>query len=262
MTRFYRILAGTFGALSAVFYCFLLMVPVVSGNTRILLWILYMVLPFVCFLLFTEAFRKEPLFFRLKKWQRYGIVCLLLCSLALSAVMESLILYYGKRHEISDRAEAIVILGAGLFGSTPSPTLKRRLHAGLALAERCPSLPVIVTGGQGPGEDCPEGDVMALYLEENGLDPARIVIENKSKTTRENFRFARSLVNWKNPEKPCAYVISNEFHMFRACWTGRDAGWDCIPWSASDEPYLWSINHFREQLGIVKHFIHPARYRQ
>ncbi len=46
-----------------------------------------------------------------------------------------------------------------------------------------------MSGGQGPGEEIPEAAAMAKYGEEKGISKQDIIVEDKSKTTRQNLAF-------------------------------------------------------------------------
>lgn len=245
-------------AAAFVFYCF---VPDIRGSSRIvMIFMQIMTALWFVFAVF-ECGMRTPLFFRLSRTVRIVICSVLAAGLLLSLSLETQILSFSSRHELSDRAEAILILGAGLRGSRPSGSLQCRLEEAVKLAHLAPHLPVIVSGGRGPDEEYEETLVMSAWLTERGISPDRIIPESKSRTTRENFRFSRRMFPWRNPEKPCAYVVTNSFHEFRACLTGRDHGWACIPWAAPDYPLTWPVMHVREQMAILKHLLHPARFQ-
>jgi uncharacterized SAM-binding protein YcdF (DUF218 family) len=82
----------------------------------------------------------------------------------------------------------IVVLGAGLRGSKPSITLKQRLDASLNYISSHKDIPIIVSGGQGPGDDISEAEAMKDYLTSNGGSKERIVLESKSTSTEENLQ--------------------------------------------------------------------------
>ena len=80
----------------------------------------------------------------------------------------------------------IVVLGAGVNGSTPSLSMCNRLDAALDYLGANPDALAVVSGGQGEGEDITEAQAMADYLTAHGIDSARIMQEDQSRTTREN----------------------------------------------------------------------------
>ena len=75
----------------------------------------------------------------------------------------------------------IIVLRAGVNGSTPSLSMCNRLDAALTYLNANPAATVIVSGGQGPGEDITEAKAMADYLTAHGIDSARIVQEDRSR---------------------------------------------------------------------------------
>ena len=69
-------------------------------------------------------------------------------------------------------------------------TLARRLDAALAYLEENPKAYVVVSGGQGAGEDISEAEAMRRYLAARGIEESRILMEDKSMSTLENFLFS------------------------------------------------------------------------
>ena len=57
--------------------------------------------------------------------------------------------------------ETVVVLGCKVRGTRPSRMLIRRLEAAQAYLEENPDVLCITTGGQGAGEDVPEGQAMS-----------------------------------------------------------------------------------------------------
>ena len=90
------------------------------------------------------------------------------------------------RTDTDAHPDAIIVLGAGVNGSTPSLSMCNRLDAALAYLGANPDALAVVSGGQGEGEDITEAKAMADYLTAHGIDSARIVQEDQSRTTREN----------------------------------------------------------------------------
>ena len=84
----------------------------------------------------------------------------------------------------------IVVLGAGLHGDVPSLSLRNRLDAALAWLEAHPDCVAVVSGGQGPGETMTEGEAMQIWLEAKGVDPSRIIVEDRATSTMENLEYS------------------------------------------------------------------------
>jgi uncharacterized SAM-binding protein YcdF (DUF218 family) len=88
-----------------------------------------------------------------------------------------------------------------------------RVVAALDLARRHPGARVVLPGGSGRlvPEDFTEADVTARFLEEQGVAPNRIVVENRSRTTAENAAFTRQLVDPKPGER--WLLVTSAWHM-------------------------------------------------
>ncbi len=69
-----------------------------------------------------------------------------------------------------------------------------------------------MSGGQGPGEEIPEAVAMAKYAEEKGIFKQDIIVEDKSKTTRENLVFSHRLMKSNSRFA----IVTNSYHVYRA----------------------------------------------
>ncbi|QHC02325.1 YdcF family protein [Epidermidibacterium keratini] len=120
----------------------------------------------------------------------------------------------------------VVALGSGLMGERVPPLLASRLDTAREtfLAERRtnPDVKIVVSGGQGPGEDIPEGVAMARYLREHDVPDDAIIIEDASRTTQQNLAFSKALMAARTPTFR-AVVVTNDYHAFRAATYDRKA---------------------------------------
>ena len=92
-----------------------------------------------------------------------------------------------------------------------------RLSVALASAEKYPNAYVACTGG-GTAADNPnatEADQMAAWLIEQGLDPDRIIVENKSSSTVENAEFTYRILREEYPEIDSLALITSDYHIPR-----------------------------------------------
>lgn len=129
--------------------------------------------------------------------------------------------------------EYVIILGAAVDGCTPSEALQKRIDAAYAYLCDNKNSVAVGTGGQGEGEEISEGRCIADELEKMGIDGNRIIFEETSTTTVENFDNALELM--ENAESIA--VVSSGFHVFRAklllsCRT--DARISVVPSSGAD----------------------------
>lgn len=121
------------------------------------------------------------------------------------------------------RVNAVMILGCQVHGETPGKELVDRLETALPLIEQNPAVPVIVTGGQGRGEDMTEADCMKQWLLENGVPAARIYTEIQSDSTRTNFANCAPIFRQLGVTDGIA-VVTNDYHQYRADIYARREG--------------------------------------
>lgn len=106
----------------------------------------------------------------------------------------------------------IIVLGAQVRKDGPSPVLKYRLDKAVEYLNENPDTVCIVSGGQGSNEPWSEAEGMARYLQEKGIDTARILPEDKSQTTEQNITNSKKLMK----EGASVGIVTNNFHVFRA----------------------------------------------
>jgi len=145
--------------------------------------------------------------------------------------------------------------GAQVNGSHPSLMLQNRLNRGLQLWQRHPGSVFVVTGGKAGGALYSEAEVMALYLQKNGVDPGDIYLEDKATDTEENFRFAAQIIEENGLEGPVV-IATDAFHQTRCrLWAGRCGLQDvysaiCVPcWGIA--PVFW----LREVCGVAHFYV-------
>lgn len=143
----------------------------------------------------------------------------------------------------------IIVLGAQVRGTRVTESLRRRLDKALEYAEKFPQMKLIVSGGQGPGEEISEADAMAQYLAEKGVDRERICCEDRSASTRENLRYSRKYLDADHDR---IGIVTNDFHIYRASVIARQEGYkSLIPIPASSNP-VFQLNYLvREFFGVI-----------
>lgn len=130
-------------------------------------------------------------------------------------------------------ADAAIVLGAAVRADgSPSPVFEGRLEHGLALVKGGPVRRLILTGGRGEGMRVSEAAAGRRWAETRGLDPSLILLEERSRTTRQNLLEARALMRREGLRT--ALVVSDPLHLPRAMRMARDLGIDARP---SPTPY-------------------------
>ncbi|MFR7585354.1 MAG: YdcF family protein [Mediterraneibacter gnavus] len=108
---------------------------------------------------------------------------------------------------------------------------------------------IIVSGGQGKGEDVSEAYAMVQYLREHEVKDEQIMLEDQSRTTRENLRFSKAyLEELKTP----VGIVTNNFHLFRALLIGRSEGYENLTGIAAGCNRILFLNYMvREFFAAV-----------
>lgn len=163
------------------------------------------------------------------RWARSALLVCFALGLALFAVLEGLVLSGARADEDDARVQAIIVLGAGVNGETPSLSLRTRIDAAEEYIENHPDLPVILSGGQGEGEDITEAECMRRALTARGIDESRLYLEERSTSTAENLAYSLELlealgfVPWseETPDGGRVAVVTNGFHLYRTRLLGE-----------------------------------------
>lgn len=152
--------------------------------------------------------------------------------------------------------DAVIVLGAGLKGDQVSRTLANRLDAAYKYAVENPETVVVVSGSQGPNELVTEAFAMNRYLVQKGLDPKRIILEDRSTSTRENMLFSKAILDQRFKGRSYRTVIAtNDFHIFRALLYAGDAGLSAEG-LACPGPLSQSLNAYaREYFALLRYMI-------
>lgn len=192
-------------------------------------------------------------FSRLTRHRVIGAVALLVVVAIIG--LSSFLANYGTNDTALYDEEAVVVLGAAVHGSAPSNTLVGRLDAALAYHQRNPAALVVVSGGQGPQEDLPEAVAMRQYLLDHGVPDARIVVEDRSTSTEENFANSRALLDRLLPAKYTVAFVTDEFHVYRAERIAASAGLSANHVSSRTPWYFWPANYLRESVAVLLNWL-------
>ncbi|MBO5649057.1 MAG: YdcF family protein [Clostridia bacterium] len=148
---------------------------------------------------------------------------------------------------------AVLVYGCRVDGTQPKEMLAERLDAALALLWENEEAVALVSGGLDEGEQYTEGQVMAWYLEANGIPSARIFIDETAESTKGNIRAFRSmLASMQMEDVPCISV-SSSFHIPRIAFLCGKYGLDSTFFGAKTvQVRTWFPSVVREYLAYVK----------
>lgn len=144
----------------------------------------------------------------------------------------------------------ILILGCQIKkDGTLTPLLQGRADRALEFAEmqkRSTGKDVIFvpSGGQGPDEVVAEADALRNYLVGVGVDEDKILVENRSTSTQENFQYSIQLIREKSavPDPKIAFSTTN-YHVFRSGCFATKLGCRAEGVGSKTKSYFW-INAF------------------
>lgn len=146
-----------------------------------------------------------------------------------------------------------IVLGAGLRGDQVPLTLRTRLQAAM---DADGGEMIVVSGGQGPRETVTEASAMKKWLTDRGVDPERILTEDRSTDTNENLTFSREIIeahSGRDISELKVRIVSSDFHCTRAKLLARRLGYGEVSARGGKTPaMLVPVNHIRESMALVK----------
>lgn len=127
----------------------------------------------------------------------------------------------GQRRRAPERADAVIVLGAGLVHDRVSDLLACRCDRGAEawreVTRRRParSTPLIVSGGRGDDEPCTEAEAMHRYLASRGFPRGAVLEERHATDTTENLHFSLDMLKDRGIRDPLVVVCTSDFHVLR-----------------------------------------------
>ena len=184
-----------------------------------------------------------------------AVVALVCLGLAYFCFVESFIIKNARTDPEPER-DYLIVLGAAVYGDQPSLTLIRRMEGAIDYLERYPESVAIVSGGMGAGETVTEGQAMYDWMVAHGVDPARLIVEDKATSTEENLINSFAIIRERGDEpQGRVAIVSSAYHLYRAKLFAQklgvtDAAGVAAPWGY----FFVMLNYFiREAFGVT-HF--------
>ena len=171
--------------------------------------------------------------------------------------IEGVILSYGETYQPTLPVDAVIILGAGVNGTTPSVALQTRIDkaAEYIFTYGHGDVPIVLSGGQGSGEDISEAEAMYCGLVDRSNTEPLFLLEDQSTSTAENFAFSKALLEeyGLDTENATIAVVTNDFHIYRSRLIAEREGLHTIGVPA-ELPWWWlTANYYlRESFALVK----------
>ncbi|OGO82399.1 MAG: hypothetical protein A2Y18_00860 [Clostridiales bacterium GWD2_32_19] len=161
----------------------------------------------------------------------------------------------GRIDTVNFTEDAVIVLGAGIKGDTVGAGLASRLDKCVEYVSKNDKAVIVVSGGQGPQENISEALAMERYLIDKGISKDKIIKEDKSTSTFENFKFSKEILDSKFGERYNVAYITNDFHIYRAGVTAKRVGLEVSNFSAGIEFYMIPPTYAREVLAVLKMWV-------
>ena len=192
------------------------------------------------------------------------------------------LLFYSWIYRILPRRrkyDYIIIHGAGLDGTRPTPLLAGRIDKALELWNKQHQQgKFVASGGQGADEVASEAQAMRDYLLEKGVPADAILMEDKSTTTWENLKNSIAViradratsggtdaasddVTASDSAGACGdfttAVVSSDFHVFRCAEYAHNLGIKADGIGSHTKGWYWPTAFIREFIAITKAHLWP-----
>ncbi|MCB8823421.1 YdcF family protein [Microvirga rosea] len=181
-----------------------------------------------------------------RRWRRLGTGLALVAAISTvalgllpisSALLRPLEERFPMFRDDGKPIDGIILLGGAVDaadsvsrGSIVANESSERVLDTLTLAYRYPQAKILISGGGGTvfGDGVAEAPIIAAYFKGVGIDPGRIIVEDRSRTTAENAIFSRELID---PEKAGRWLlVTSAWHMPRSMGAFRKVGLEVIPY--------------------------------
>jgi uncharacterized SAM-binding protein YcdF (DUF218 family) len=134
--------------------------------------------------------------------------------------------------KLPERIDGILLLGGAVnpaaslsIGETVLNCQGQRVLDGVALARRHPEAKLALVGG---GVGYSDARAMLGFVVDQGIAPARILLEEKSRSTHENAVYAKEL--FRPTPGEVWVLVTSAYHMPRSMGAFTAAGWQVIPY--------------------------------
>lgn len=148
--------------------------------------------------------------------------------------------------------DCVLVLGAGVWGDSPSHMLEERLNKGIEVYKTGCSDRILMSGDHGR-EEYDEVNVMKDFAIECSIPSDNIFMDHAGFSTYESMYRARDIFQVET-----VVIITQKYHMYRALYDARKLGLNAYG-VAADGQYNYDIlvriyNNSREALARTKDF--------
>ena len=192
----------------------------------------------------------------MKKVLKYGIIFVIILAIIIFGINLYVTMSTSKQiikesdyTKLSD-IDCIIILGAGIWGDSPSPMLEDRLLEGIDLYQKNISNKIIMSGYHGKKE-YDEVNIMKDFAIEKGIPSENIFMDHAGFSTYESIYRAKEIFEAKK-----VVIITQKYHLYRALYIAEQLGIEAYGVGADPRKYVGATyREIREILARNKDFI-------
>lgn len=189
----------------------------------------------------------------LHHWNLKTGLCILFTGWMVSFIAVELMILFSAFGGAPGESGWCILLGAGVRGDQPSLTLQRRLRAAAAYLKQYPAVRIVVSGGRGLNERITEAEVMRRCLEQEGIEPGRIFMEERATSTLENLKYSKEIMAKAGArETDRITIVSSDFHLMRIRLLAKRLAMNVQTISAPTPWYLLPNTCLREYFAFIK----------
>ena len=196
-----------------------------------------------------------------RKFKRIISAILLLCFIAVQIplLLNVYMFEYSNRYflTVEEAAEmefdCVLVLGAGVWGDSPSHMLEERLNKGIEVYKTGCTDRLLMSGDHG-WQDYDEVNVMKNFAVDSGAVSNHVFMDHAGFSTYESMYRARDVFQVKS-----VVIVTQKYHLYRAVYNARKLGLDaygvCADGQYNYDIFVRSYNNSREALARCKDFI-------
>ena len=145
--------------------------------------------------------------------------------------------------------DCIIVLGASIWGDSPSPMLKDRLLEGIDLYNKNVSNKIIMSGDHGTKE-YDEVNIMKKFAIDNGVSSEDIFMDHAGFSTYDSIYRAKEIFGAKK-----VVIVTQKYHLYRALYIAKKLGLEAYGVASDPRKYAGStMRELREILARDKDF--------
>ena len=195
---------------------------------------------------------KENIYKTIKWTSLFLLGIILVCFSLNTYIKESIKGKILSREDIKkiENIDAILVLGAGIWGTNPSPMLEDRLTEAIYLYENDVSSKLIMSGDHGR-ENYNEVTVMKEFAIEKSIPSENIFMDHAGFSSYDSLYRAKEIFGVKK-----VAIVTQEYHLYRALYIAKKLGIDAYGVSADKTVYRGQAKReVREVLARIKDFV-------